>query len=298
MIHRRTLLISFAMLLAGCAASPRLATPPFGSDRISVEVRGSGPDVVLIHGLGSSTRVWSETVAAVPNYRYHLVQMNGFAGTPAEANADGAVITRTAEEVARYIREARLNRPALIGHSMGGTVALSLAARHDLVSRVMVVDMVPFLGALFGPPGTTAETVRPTADRLRDQALAATPEARRQTVEASMKTMVLTDALRQPAIDDALASDRGVTAAAYHELIVTDLRPELPRIRVPVTVLHVQTPNIPMTVEQFDAFYRAAYAGLPNVSIRRIPGSYHFIMYDQPDRFAAEVRAFLAQPTP
>jgi pimeloyl-ACP methyl ester carboxylesterase len=109
-----------------------------------------------------------------------------------------------------------------------------------------------------------------------------------------MKTMVLSDARRQPAIDDALASDRAVTASAYHELIVTDLRPELPRIGVPVTVLHVQTPNLPLTMEQFDAFYRAAYSGLPNVTIRRIPDSYHFIMYDQPDRFAVEVKAFLA----
>jgi pimeloyl-ACP methyl ester carboxylesterase len=293
-MKRRTFLIALGALLAGCATTSHLSAPPFSSDRISVDVRGTGPDVVLIHGLGSSTRVWSDTVAAVPGHRYHLVQIKGFAGQPAGANAGGAVVAQTAEEVARYIREARLSRPAVIGHSMGGTIALSLAARHDLLSKVMVVDMVPFLGALFGPPGTTAETVRPTADRLRDQALAATPETRRQNVEASMKTMVLSDARRQPAIDDALASDRAVTASAYHELIVTDLRPELPRIGVPVTVLHVQTPNLPLTAEQFDAFYRAAYSGLPNVTIRRIPDSYHFIMYDQPDRFAAELKAFLA----
>jgi pimeloyl-ACP methyl ester carboxylesterase len=292
---RRLFLISLTSLLAGCASFPRLAATPFQSDRIRVAVEGQGPHVILIHGLGSSTQVWRGTVKAVPGYRYHLVQINGFAGHPPGGNADGRLIAETSVEIARYIREQRLNRPALIGHSMGGTIALSVAARNDLLSKIMIVDMVPFLGAMFGPPGTTATSIRPTADRLRDQALAASPEARKQNVETTMSGMVRSDAHRASALADALASDRDVTAAAYHELITTDLRPELPRIQVPATILYVKAPNLPMTERQLDTFYRNEYRGLSNATIKQVTGSYHFIMYDQPERFEEEVRLFLAQ---
>ena len=292
-MKRRDFLIAASLALAGCAAPIGGRTPAFHSDRISVVTEGSGPDVLLVPGLGSSREVWGGTVRAVPGYRYHLVQLNGFAGHPASGNSSGPVIASAAEEIARYIREAGLDRPAIVGHSMGGTIAMSVAARHDLVSKLMVVDMLPFLGMLFGPPGTTAESVRPTADLLRVQALAATPEVRRRNVEASIATMVMNEGLRADPIRHALASDREVTARAFHELIVTDLRPELARIKVPVTILYVKTPNVALDEAQFDALYRASYAALPQAVLTRIPNSYHFIMYDQPDRLADEMRNFL-----
>ena len=292
-LKRREFVIAAGLMLVSCAAPIAQRAPAFGSDRLSISSVGEGADVVLVPGLGSSPEVWESSVRKVPGYRYHLVQINGFARHPAQGNADGMIIASAAEEIARYIREAGLSRPAVIGHSMGGTVALSVAARHGLVSRVMVVDMVPFLGMFFGPPGTTAESVRPTADKLRDQSLAATAEARQSTIEASIATMLINEAHRPLAVRHALTSDRGIAARALHELIVTDLRPELSRITVPLTVLYVKTPNVPLTPEQFDAVYQASYAAAPQAKLKRIPDSYHFIMFDQPDRFAAEMREFL-----
>jgi pimeloyl-ACP methyl ester carboxylesterase len=292
-MNRRLFIIAAASLLASCATPRATEAPRFESDRISVTASGSGPDVLLVPGLGSSPQVWDGLIQGLPGYRYHLVQLNGFAGTPVGGNAEGAVIAPATEEIARYIRESGLNRPAIIGHSMGGTVVLGLASRHDLVSKAMVVDMLPFLGVLFGPPGTTAESVRATADALRTASLAATPEAREQTVRTNISSMVREGALRDQAIGHALASDRQVVANAYHELIVTDLRPQLANIRVPLTVLYVPAPAVPITPEQWDALYMASYAPVPQVQLKRIPDSLHFIMYDQPQRFAQEVKAFL-----
>jgi pimeloyl-ACP methyl ester carboxylesterase len=58
-----------------------------------------------------------------PGRRYHVVQLNGFAGLPVGGAAQGPVAAPAAEEIARYIREAGLKKPAVIGHSMGGTMA-------------------------------------------------------------------------------------------------------------------------------------------------------------------------------
>jgi pimeloyl-ACP methyl ester carboxylesterase len=266
----------------------------FRSDRITVVTQGSGPDVVLVHGLGSSRDVWRETVAAVPGYRYHLVQMNGFGGTPIGGNTSGLVGAPVAEEIARYIGEAGLRRPAIIGHSMGGHVAMQLAARHpEVVSKVMVVDMMPFIGLLYGGPTATPESVRAVADQIRDRLAGLTGAARQQAVEATLATMIQTESRRAEAVRHSLDSDADMSARAMHELITTDLRPELAAIKVPVTVLYVRSPALPMTDEQMDAVYRSSFANLRGATLTRIPASRHFIMWDAPERFAQEVRTFL-----
>src|SRR3546814_2638589 len=98
-----------------------LAASVFSSRRISVTVHGSGPDVVMIPGLGSAPSICQSAIAAVPGYRYHLVQVKGFAGTAAEANASGPILEPVAKDIVRYITAMDLRRPRLIGHSMGGT---------------------------------------------------------------------------------------------------------------------------------------------------------------------------------
>ena len=285
-----------ALLLLAFTALPA-AAQEFRSDRISVEVRGSGPDVVLIPGLSSSPQVWDSTIAAVPGYRYHLVHVAGFAGKAPGGNASGPVVAPVAEEIARYIGEARLQRPAVVGHSLGGTWAMMVAARHpERVGRVMVVDMLPFLGAMFGGPTATPETLRPVAEQIRNGIATSTGDARRNQVQQTIATMVRTESLRPPAIEATLNSDPAVSGQAMADLIVADLRPELRNIRVPMTVLWVQPPGAPVTQEQMTGFYRMSYANAPQAVVKYIPNSYHFIMWDAPEAFQTELRAFLTAP--
>lgn len=285
---------ALAALMLFLFAAPASAQS-FTSDRIAVTVQGSGPDVVLIPGLTSSPEVWASTVAAVPGYRYHLIHVSGFAGRAPGANASGPVVAPVAEEIARYIREQRLNRPALVGHSLGGSWAMMVAGRHpELVSRVMVVDMMPFMAAVFGGPTATPESIRPLAEQMRQRMSAPQGEAqRRQQAEQTIASMVRTEALRAGPVRQSLASDLTVVSQSMYDLITTDLRPDVARIRVPFTVLWVHPPGAPVTVEQMTGFYAASYAGAPQAVLRRIPDSYHFIMFDQPEVFRRELRAFL-----
>ena len=291
----RFLALFMLPLAAACAT---VAEPPpetFVSDRIGVEVRGQGPDVVLIPGLSSSPDVWESTIAALPGYRYHLVHVGGFAGRPAGANAQGPVVGPVAEEIARYIRETGLERPAVVGHSLGGSWGMMVAARHpELVSRLMVVDMMPFVGAMFGGPNATAESVRPAAEQIRQAIAGGTGEGRRAQTEQTIATMIRTESLRPSAVADSMASDAAVSGQAMHDLIVTDLRPELARIRVPLTVLWVRPPNAPVDEAQMAQYYSASYANAPQARLVRVPEAYHFIMWDAPDAFRQALRAFLA----
>lgn len=303
MTARRTVVVA-TLASALCLAIPAL--PAFAADtlttpatRISVTVEGSGSDVVLIPGLNSSPRVWKEMMAALPGHRYHLVKVNGFAGSAPGANVEGLVSAPVAEDVARYIQTdivgKKLNKPAVIGHSMGGTIGLMVASRHaELVDRLMVVDMVPFLGALFGPPGTTVASITPTADGILAGMRAAEPEARRARAVGTINSMVATEAMRPGAIEDSLTSTPDVSARAYHELVVTDLRPELVNIKAPLTVLYIATKGF-LTPAKADAVYASAYAPVKGARLKRIDDSAHFLMWDQPKVFQDEVREFLAK---
>jgi pimeloyl-ACP methyl ester carboxylesterase len=205
------------------------------------------------------------------------------------------VVAPVAEEIARYIREARLSRPAVVGHSLGGTWAMMIAARHpELVSRLMVVDMFPFLGAMFAGPTATPETLRPVADQIRTGIASSTGAARQANIEQTIATMVRTEALRPRAVQDSLNSDAAVSGQAMHDLILADLRPEIATIRVPMTVLWVRSPAAPVTEEQMAGFYRASYAGVPQARLVRVPNAYHFIMWDEPEAFRRELRTFLS----
>lgn len=270
----------------------------FESGRFHVRVDGPEHpvgDVILIPGLSSSPHAFDLLTEELKGrYRVHRIHVQGFAGASPKDNATGPVAAPVAEDLARYIAEQGLNRPAVIGHSMGGTIGMMLAARHpDSVGRLMVVDMIPFMGAMFGAPGATAESVAPMADQIYT-AMSATPREQYQAqADAQIAAMINTESLRAGPLEDSRKSDQQVSSSAYRELIVTDLRPELGRITAPTTVLYVRFNDPRMTNDMVDGIYRASYATLPGATLTRIDDSAHFIMLDQPARFAAEVNAFL-----
>ncbi len=297
MILGRLAALFLIPLLTACAVPAdnfeSTARPAFQSDRIEVTVVGIGPDVVLIPGLGSSPQVWESTIAAMPEYRYHLIHISGFAGASANANGAGPIIAPVAEEIARYITSQRLNRPAVVGHSLGGSLAMMVAAKHPAtVSKVMVVDMLPFAGAMFGADATS-QSVEPIAAQLRTGIVIAPASGREATIQQTIASMVKTESLRASAVADGLQSDPVVSGQSMYDLITTDLRTELKSVSVPMSVLWVHPPSAQMTEEQMAGLYRASYANVPDAKLTQIPDSYHFIMFDAPERFQRELAEFL-----
>ena len=91
-------------------------------DRFSDEVVGNGPDLIFIPGLNSSRTTWRVSAERLrSHYRLHLIQVAGFAGEAARANATGEVLVPTAEAIDAYLVEQKLTPAVLIGHSLGGT---------------------------------------------------------------------------------------------------------------------------------------------------------------------------------
>ncbi|MDQ0464545.1 pimeloyl-ACP methyl ester carboxylesterase [Caulobacter ginsengisoli] len=284
----KTLAALAAMLIPLALAGQAAATPT----RFTVEVRGKGPDVVLIPGLASSRAVWDDTAKRLEGrYRLHIIQVNGFAGQTPGPNASGPVVAPLIEEIDAYIRDQKLDHPAVIGHSMGGYSALALAAAHPGdVGKVMVVDALPFFSVLFGP-GVTVAQVEPQATAFKAQMLAMSKAQFDAGQPQVMARLAKTPAAQALAAQWAIASDRQVMAQATYDIMTSDLRPQLAAITVPVTVVYARDPV--MGEGRVDALYKENYAALPGVKLQAIDGGFHFIMLDQPDAFAAAVEAFL-----
>ncbi len=285
---------------AGVMAGPALAEPAaanapaaFASDRLSVQVVGQGPDVVLIPGLASSREVWTAQAERLKaTHRVHLVQLAGFAGEPWR-HGDGAFLQPVVDELARYVREQGLRQPAVIGHSMGALVGLRLAQDHpEAVGRLMSVDSLPFFSALYGPTATV-ETATPIAARMT-QALLAMDEASFAAGQAQTGAGMARDpATREAIVRWSLATDRHALAAAMRDVMTTDARPGLAAMTTPVTVLYASDADGGAPAATADAMWTREYATLPGARLIRVDDSRHFIMADQPERFAALVDDFL-----
>ncbi len=269
-------------------------TAPFASDRLSVEVIGSGPDVILIPGLASSREVWRPLARRLSaTHRVHLIQLAGFAGEP-WTHGDGAFVEPAVAELARYVSEAGLDRPAVIGHSMGALLGLRLAqTRPEAVGRLMSVDSLPFFSALYGPTAT-AETARPFAEQARAGMLANTdPAARRAQGEATAAGMARNAAIHSQIVDWTMTSDVHAVASAMADVMTTDARPGLAAMTTPVTALYATDADGGPPPAMAQAMWEREYATLPGVKVMRVDGSRHFIMADQPERFGERVDDFL-----
>ena len=295
---RALLLASVVALAAGnifstAHAEPaRSEAPAFASDRLSVEMMGQGPDVVLIPGFASSREVWrplAERLAAT--HRVHLVQLAGFAGEP-WTHGDGAFVQPAVDELARYA--ATLNRPAVIGHSMGGLAGLMLAQQHpEVVGRVMSVDSLPFFSAMFGPTATV-EGAKPFADQAAAAILGADEAGFRQQQEQTAVGMMKIEAARPAMVEWSMASDRHAMASAIRDVMTTDARPGLAAMTTPVWAVYAADAEGGVPASMADGMWAREYAALPRVKLVRVDDSRHFIMSDQPERLGALVDQILA----
>lgn len=292
------------LLMTALAAAPSMAwasPPPFVSSRIRVAVRGParpvGPDVILAPGIASTGDVWEGTARALATRRrVHVLSIGGFGDIPAGANAEGRVIEPVAGEIRRYIQEARLLRPALIGHSMGGLVCLQAAAiAGPAVGRVMVVDGLPFFPALMGPQARVAD-VEPLA-RLGYQALRLLGDEGLRNVSASLGGGAGMGGVADMVFNGVgwQGGDRAVLAQSLYEVMTLDLRPRLPSIAAPVTAVYGWSPDNASPRGQLEGRMREAYRGLRTPArFERIEGAEHMVMIDRPGPFVAATERFLA----
>lgn len=277
-----------ALLLAAVMAPWAAAASPSAD----VEVLGTGRPVLMLHGLASHRDTWKETCAALQReLACHLVQLPGFAGAPAQPAKH--YLEAQQASVLAYLNAKGIQEIDVVGHSLGGNLALMLAAAEpQRVRRVVVVDSVPFIAALGNPNATPEQARQMAADmqtRMKGQPMS---PAQRQGMA---RGMTRSSDGQQAIVRWGTDSDADTVTQAMGELWGGDFRPLLPRVAQPVLVLGSWAAYARMgaTLESTQAVFERQYAELKDKRIAMSAKGFHFLMWDDADWLVAQIKDFL-----
>jgi len=250
-----------------------------------VTITGEGSDVLLIPGLGSPGEVWQPISEELgDSYRLHILSLPGFAGHAPVDFGDSFIATMR-KEIVTYLQQEQLKDPIIMGHSLGGFLALDIASRHSqLVSGIISVDGVPFLPAMQNP-ALTEKSAAEMAENMINQRTNSSPEELRQMQERIIKTMVTDPDDQQRAVTWSLESDEETFNQAIYDLYTTDLRDDISAIDVPVLTLGswIAYKNYGLTKSVAKTMYEQQYKAVDDVSIRISDKGRHFLMWDDAD---------------
>lgn len=247
---------------------------------VHYEVFGHGRPVLFLHGWLGSWRYWYPTMEYVStNFRTYSFDFWGFGESRKERPAES--IQAYSDQVIRFLDELGIDKVLLVGHSMGGMVALKTAINHpDRITRVAAV----------GAPinGDSLSWLL----KLTDQPLLASAFARFTWLRRYMFRLFLGET-NDPAIhevlDDSVKSSSTTLRRSVGSMWRTDLTPELARLTVPSLVVHGGRDEIvhPNQADLFDS--------VPTSQVVVMPESRHFPFLDEADLFNDILMRFLKQ---
>lgn len=249
-----------------------------------VQQSGKGPETILfIPGFTSPASVWDNTKKLFePNYTCYTVTMAGFAGTPAQENPS---FKNWEEGLAQFIKDKKI-KPIVIGHSMGGGLALALAADYpDLISKIVIVDALPYLAAAQNPNAKSMPDSIKT--QIITQLKAMPAEQFQQMQTASVKGLVADTSKYKDLVDWSVSTDRNTFATMFVDFMNTDLRPVLAKIKCPALIL------LEPSFKQIQSTIEPQYDSLKNKTIAYANKGLHFIMYDDFDWYKNQLTNFI-----
>lgn len=247
---------------AGAIHLTRRVTRVAGAD-VHFWVAGQGEPVVLVHGLSGSSHWWIRNLPALADtYTVYLIDLPGFG---AMAQYPGQLLlSEMAAWLLQWMDAVRLPRIRLIGHSMGGAIAIQCAAQR---------------------PGAITQLVL--------AAPAAIP-AGHLTLWAYMPSLVEALAAMTPSFlpilaYDALRAGPGTLLRTSRALLTHDVRDELRQVTAPTLLMWGRRDSLVPP-----ALGHVMRQELAHAELRILDGAGHVVMYDRPSAFNRAVLAFFA----
>jgi pimeloyl-ACP methyl ester carboxylesterase len=248
-----------------------------------VKVTGEGEPILLFPGFTCTGEVWNATVNELSkNYECHVFTFAGFGDVPA---IEKPWLPKVKEGILEYVSQNKLENPVLLGHSLGGALALWMAADGNSFKELIIVDALPSTGALMMPDFKSEYMVY---DSPYNKQLLVMSDSDFEAIAKQMANSMTKEKSNQEIIINwMIQADRETYVYGYTDLLKLDLREDLAKINSPVTVLAATEPyGLEMAKSTYDLQYKA----LKEYTIEFANGSSHFIMYDQPQWFIENLK--------
>ncbi|OJX36332.1 MAG: alpha/beta hydrolase [Flavobacteriia bacterium 40-80] len=250
-----------------------------------VSKTGNGDQsVLLLPGFACSGDVWSETVESLrKNYTCYTLTMAGFAGTAPKA---GASFKNWEKGIVQFIRDNHISKPIIIGHSMGGGLAMAIASDYpDLPEKIIIVDALPCIAALTNNDFKSNDTNN--CSGLIRHITGMTDDQFQQMQNTAAASLTTNKNMQEVIAGWSVKSDRETFAAMYCDFSNTDLRDNISRIKCPALVL------LESYFINFTTVIEEQYKNLKKADLRYATKGLHFIMYDDTEWYIAQIRDFL-----
>lgn len=197
---------------------------------IRAEKQGDGTPLIFIPGLAGGPWVWAGmTWRFSPRSTVYCLTLPGFDGRPGVA---APVIDKAVADITLFIEQSRLERPVLVGHSLGGFIALRVAIeRPALIGAIVTVDGFPVF-----PPLADADAAgrRAAAEQRADEFAKVRNQAELLTLMSDFMAERMNDPLEAAkAAAEAARSDPAAIAHYLREMLSADLRPDLHKLTAP-----------------------------------------------------------------
>lgn len=241
-------------------------------------------NIIFIPGFASSGDVWKETRAAYESgSTCYTLTMAGFAGVPAQVSPS---FKNWEAAIADYIQSEKIVKPIIVGHSMGGGLALAIAADYpELASKIVVVDALPCLAALMNPNFKAKENN--DCGPMVAQMKSITPDQFEKMQLMGMRQMVADTSRLREIVSWSVKSDMTTFAQIYCDFLNTDLRPVLERIKCPALVL------LEANFINYKSGIDEQYKGLRTGHFAYATKGLHFIMYDDTAWYDQQLSNFI-----
>lgn len=251
---------------------------------VHYEVYGRGRPVILLHGWLGSWGLWQETMTFLGQYyRTYALDFWGFGESGKKR--DTYQVTDFVALVDQFMDKLGIIRAPLVGHSMGGTVSLSVALQYPERAQKVVIIGSPIVGSSLALPLKLAG-YRQVAWMLFNMF-----GSFRATMRVASPFIC-----GDPRFPDMMDRDLSKTTLESFLLSIsslrrTDLRPRLSQLSIPVMGMFGDRDNIvdPRQWQPLQTGYSAA-------RIERFKKAGHFIMLDDPQVFMQKLKDFLDAP--
>ncbi len=266
-------------------------------DSFSVRVKGDGNPVILIPGLMSDGSIWRDVEKHLARrYQVHTLSLAGFAGTPHIAEPS---LTKVKKELMAYIEKESLLKPALIGHSLGGFLAMSLTIdAPDKFGPLVSVDGLPFIGPVFTQSNaTTVASLSNQAIQMKNHVAQLSPEKLQEHVRIGVRRQATGQHNQALVIEMAGKSDPYTVAHMMYELMSMDLRSDLNFIEQPLLVIGASGAIPEAEQVHVQSLYAETLAAKPDTRLLMNRMSRHFVMLDQPEWLSKTLIEFLKETT-
>ncbi len=252
-------------------------------DAFRVKVTGHGQPMILIPGLSSGGETYDSTVEHYKDrYQCHVLTLAGFVGVP---RVPGPFVDTMRDAIAAYIRDQKLTKPVIVGHSLGGFLAIEIGEKYpDLAGPLVILDAYPFMAGIYDP-NATVEQAKAQAAEMRKFMDAQSQDMYERYTKSGMATrmMATKDSDFEKLIEWGLKSDRTAATDAMAEMFAADLRDDLPKITSKTLVLGSWIGFKDYTDEaKVEANLKRQYSKLAGVEIHVSDNARHFIMWDDP----------------